>query len=59
MIEPTVVALLEMSPDLVVPAHCTGWKAQQRLAAAFPDAFVPNAVGTRYTLTAAWDQRGE
>ena len=37
-------------PDLVVPAHCTGWRAQHRLAAALPDAFVPNAVGTSFVL---------
>ncbi|HEY5842947.1 MAG TPA: MBL fold metallo-hydrolase [Mycobacterium sp.] len=50
MIEPTVAAFTEMAPDLLVPAHCTGWKAQHRLAAALPTAFVPNAVGTSFTL---------
>jgi 7,8-dihydropterin-6-yl-methyl-4-(beta-D-ribofuranosyl)aminobenzene 5'-phosphate synthase len=53
IIEPTVAALTEFAPDLVVPAHCTGWKAQHRFAAALPEAFVPNAVGTSYTLGAA------
>ena len=53
IIEPTVTALTDLAPDLIVPAHCTGWKAQHRLAAAFSTAFVPNAVGTRYTLVAA------
>ena len=53
VIEPTIAALTEFSPSLIVPAHCTGWRAQHRLAAALPDAFVPNAVGTTYTLAAA------
>jgi 7,8-dihydropterin-6-yl-methyl-4-(beta-D-ribofuranosyl)aminobenzene 5'-phosphate synthase len=53
IIEPTVSALTEMQPSVIVPAHCTGWKAQHRFAAALPDAFIPNAVGTSYTLTAA------
>ena len=53
IIEPTVAALVELGPALIVPAHCTGWKAQHRLAAAFPRAFVPNSVGTTYTLAAA------
>jgi 7,8-dihydropterin-6-yl-methyl-4-(beta-D-ribofuranosyl)aminobenzene 5'-phosphate synthase len=53
IIEPTVSAFTDMAPGLLVPAHCTGWKAQHRLAAALPDAFVPNAVGTTYTLAAA------
>ena len=50
VIEPTVAAFVDMAPDVLVPAHCTGWKAQHRLAAALPNAFVPNAVGTSFTL---------
>ncbi len=53
IVEPTVAALAAMAPELIVPAHCTGWKAQLRLAAALPDAFVPNAVGTSFVLAAA------
>jgi 7,8-dihydropterin-6-yl-methyl-4-(beta-D-ribofuranosyl)aminobenzene 5'-phosphate synthase len=53
IIEPTVAALAELAPALLVPAHCTGWRAQHRLAAALPDSFVPNAVGTSFTLRAA------
>lgn len=51
VIEPTVTAFTAMAPDLLVPAHCTGWKAQHRLAGALPGAFVPNAVGTSFTLS--------
>jgi 7,8-dihydropterin-6-yl-methyl-4-(beta-D-ribofuranosyl)aminobenzene 5'-phosphate synthase len=53
IIEPTVAAFSELAPDVLVPAHCTGWKAQNRFAAVLPDAFVPNAVGTSYTFAAA------
>jgi 7,8-dihydropterin-6-yl-methyl-4-(beta-D-ribofuranosyl)aminobenzene 5'-phosphate synthase len=53
IIEPTVDALTDLAPDVVVPAHCTGWRAQHRLAAALPEAFVPNAVGTSFVLAAA------
>jgi len=53
IIEPTIAALSELAPDYIVPAHCTGWKAQHRLAAALPKAFIPNAVGTSYVLPAA------
>ena len=53
IIEPTVHALVAMAPSLVVPAHCTGWRAQMRLASAMPEAYVPNAVGTTFQLTAA------
>jgi 7,8-dihydropterin-6-yl-methyl-4-(beta-D-ribofuranosyl)aminobenzene 5'-phosphate synthase len=53
IIEPTVAALRELAPRIIVPAHCTGWRAQHRLAADLPDAFVCNAVGTSVTLAAA------
>lgn len=51
ILEQTVEALQEMSPRLIVPMHCTGWKAIQRFAEAFPDAFVLNSVGTTYALS--------
>ena len=53
IIAPTVSALEELAPSLVVPGHCTGWKAQHTLAAAMPDTWVPSSVGTTYTMTAA------
>ncbi len=46
----TCEALAELSPEWVVPAHCTGWRATHALAAALPDAFIQNSVGTRYEL---------
>jgi 7,8-dihydropterin-6-yl-methyl-4-(beta-D-ribofuranosyl)aminobenzene 5'-phosphate synthase len=53
IIEPTVAALCDLAPEIVVPAHRTGWRAQHRLGAELPDAFIPNAVGTSVTLAAA------
>ena len=38
IIGPTVEALREAAPDLLVPGHCTGWPAQHALAAALPGA---------------------
>jgi 7,8-dihydropterin-6-yl-methyl-4-(beta-D-ribofuranosyl)aminobenzene 5'-phosphate synthase len=52
LIEPTVAALAQLAPALIVPAHCTGWRAQHRFGASLADAFVPNAVGTSFTLAA-------
>ena len=46
----TCAALTEMAPQVLVPAHCTGFAAQQALAAALPGAFIQNSVGTRYEL---------
>lgn len=50
IISPTVRAFDEFAPSLLVPAHCTGWKAVHQLAARFPDAFVQSAVGTTIEL---------
>jgi 7,8-dihydropterin-6-yl-methyl-4-(beta-D-ribofuranosyl)aminobenzene 5'-phosphate synthase len=53
VIAPTVAALTELAPELIVPGHCTGWRAQHALAATLPAAWVQTSVGTTYTLSAA------
>jgi 7,8-dihydropterin-6-yl-methyl-4-(beta-D-ribofuranosyl)aminobenzene 5'-phosphate synthase len=53
IIADTVDALEQLAPDVVVPAHCTGWKAAHALARRLPEAFIPNSVGTRYELAGA------
>ena len=52
IIADTVAALEQLAPDLIVPAHCTGWKAVHAIAARLPDAFIPNSVGTTFRLAA-------
>ena len=48
---PRVLAdLAAMNPGVLVPAHCTGWRAQHAMSARFPAAFVPNTVGTSFHL---------
>jgi 7,8-dihydropterin-6-yl-methyl-4-(beta-D-ribofuranosyl)aminobenzene 5'-phosphate synthase len=46
----TIAALQEFKPAIVVPAHCTGWRATHGIARAMPEAFIPNSVGTTYVL---------
>ncbi|HTY56740.1 MAG TPA: MBL fold metallo-hydrolase, partial [Candidatus Binataceae bacterium] len=53
VIAPTIAALKEIRPQMVVPAHCTGWRATHAIAREFPDAFVQNSVGTCFVLKAA------
>ncbi|HEX4016543.1 MAG TPA: MBL fold metallo-hydrolase [Frankiaceae bacterium] len=48
----TVSALAKLSPALVVPGHCTGWRAQHALAAALPDAWVAGSSGSSFRLAA-------
>ena len=52
IIAPTCAALGEFAPDYLVPSHCTGWRAIHAIAAALPDAFIQNSVGTRFEFTA-------
>ena len=48
---PHVLAdLAAMNPGVLIPAHCTGWRAQHAMSAQFPAAFVPNTVGTSFHL---------
>jgi 7,8-dihydropterin-6-yl-methyl-4-(beta-D-ribofuranosyl)aminobenzene 5'-phosphate synthase len=49
-IAPTVAAMVEYAPSMIVPGHCTGFSAIRALSDALPDATVLNAVGTRYFL---------
>ena len=50
IIEKTISELKNVAPEVVVPMHCTGWKAIQRLDQEFPSAFVLNSVGSKITL---------
>jgi 7,8-dihydropterin-6-yl-methyl-4-(beta-D-ribofuranosyl)aminobenzene 5'-phosphate synthase len=52
ILAPTVQALQEFNPSVIVPQHCTGWKATHLIAREFPDAFVPNSVGTTMVIGA-------
>jgi 7,8-dihydropterin-6-yl-methyl-4-(beta-D-ribofuranosyl)aminobenzene 5'-phosphate synthase len=48
----TVQALESLAPDVIVPAHCTGWKAIHSVARHLPNAFIQNSVGTTFHLHA-------
>ena len=48
--EPLIPRVLEdlaaLSPEWLVPAHCTGWRAQHAMSARLGEVYVPNSVGT-------------
>ena len=44
--------LADLRPDWLVPAHCTGWRAQHAMSARLGDVYVPNAVGTSFHFLA-------
>jgi 7,8-dihydropterin-6-yl-methyl-4-(beta-D-ribofuranosyl)aminobenzene 5'-phosphate synthase len=49
-ISQTVEELRRIRPKLIVPSHCTGWRAMCAIAQALPEAFVWNTVGNLYEL---------
>jgi 7,8-dihydropterin-6-yl-methyl-4-(beta-D-ribofuranosyl)aminobenzene 5'-phosphate synthase len=52
VIPPTIAALTELAPAMVVPGHCTGWRAQHAMATGLPDAWLPNSSGSTYRMAA-------
>jgi 7,8-dihydropterin-6-yl-methyl-4-(beta-D-ribofuranosyl)aminobenzene 5'-phosphate synthase len=49
--DPTVEALKKIDPDVLMPMHCTGWKAIRRFQKEFPESFVLNSVGSKVLLS--------
>jgi len=54
LFEPLIPRVLDdlaaLDPGVLVPAHCTGWRARHAMSARFPAAYVPNSVGTSFSL---------
>ena len=50
IIAPTLKELKAIAPRLVMPGHCTGWKAIHAFAREFPEGFVQGSVGTRLVV---------
>ena len=50
-IEPTVKELLRIDPDYIVPCHCTGWKATNRIIETMPKKFLQSSVGTVFSFS--------
>ena len=43
----TISELAAIGPQVIVPGHCTGWKATHELARQLPDAYLQTSVGTQ------------
>ncbi len=46
----TVKELKRINPELIIPSHCTGWRAITNIAKTLPNAFIWNSVGNLYQL---------
>ena len=49
-IEPTIEELQKADPQYVIPCHCTGWKAINRIIDTMPGKFVQTSVGTTFNF---------
>jgi len=49
--DPTVEALKQIDPEVLIPMHCTGWKATQRFQQEFAESFVLSSVGSKVMLS--------
>src|SRR5215217_3053390 len=47
-IEPTLKELQRAQPDYLVPCHCTGWEATNRIVETMPEKFIQSSVGTTF-----------
>jgi len=52
LIQSTVADIKAMKPDMIVPAHCTGFEAIVAFSREMPNEFVMNTAGTQYTFAA-------
>lgn len=50
IIQQTCDALAAFAPQVIVPTHCTGYRAIHRLANVLPHAFIQSSVGTCFAL---------
>lgn len=52
-IDATIRDLKALDPRIVVPGHCTGWKAKAKLAEVFPTNMQPCVVGATYKFSSS------
>ncbi|HEY7572743.1 MAG TPA: MBL fold metallo-hydrolase [Nitrososphaeraceae archaeon] len=45
-IDPTISEIQKADPKWIVPCHCTGWKAVNRIINSMPEKFIQTSVGT-------------
>jgi len=46
----TIKMMQEIKPNLLVPCHCTGWRARHLMSAEMPNEYVEGSVGHKYII---------
>ena len=52
IIPSTLKEFVALSPDFVVPGHCTGWRATHQISGVLPNSYNASNVGTTFTFHA-------
>ena len=50
-IENTVASMKKIKPSMIVPTHCTGWKAQRHMENVLKQSFARSSVGNMYVFS--------
>ncbi|KAL1597065.1 hypothetical protein SLS60_008647 [Paraconiothyrium brasiliense] len=58
-LESSINGLKELTPQILMPGHCTGWRFKFKIEQEMPGSLVPCFSGTRYTLNADGVQKGQ
>lgn len=50
VLKPTVADLKALNPDILMPGHCSGWRAKVEIENAMPGRLAPSVVGTQFSF---------
>lgn len=50
MVEETIADLKKLGPKILLPGHCTGWRAKFEIERVMPGRLVPSVAGMKYTF---------
>jgi len=48
----TMAELTRVDPQYIVPCHCTGWKATNKIIDTMPEKFIQSSVGSTFYFEA-------
>ena len=51
IIDPTLHEIVRLKPRFIVPCHCTGWKAVNKIIQLMPDSFIQSSVGSKFIFS--------
>ncbi|KAJ9498282.1 hypothetical protein H2202_006433 [Exophiala xenobiotica] len=49
-VKQTVADLKELDPDILMPGHCSGWRAKVEIESVMPGKLAPSTVGTKFSF---------